>query len=169
MWPVNEQAMKSRPSSQRCRREARERSGLRTGFTLIEMLVVIAVIAILASMVGPMVFRNVGDAKVASARSQIEILATALEAYRLDNDWFPTSAQGLTALWQAPSGQDQPLNWRGPYLRKPPPVDPWGRPYVYVSPGTVNPMMFDLLTYGRDGAPGGTDEDADITSWENVP
>ncbi|MGH7659247.1 MAG: type II secretion system major pseudopilin GspG [Gemmatimonadales bacterium] len=137
----------------------------RTGFTLIEMLVVVAVIAILASMVGPMVFRNVSDAKVASAKAQIEILSTALDAYRLDNDFYPSTDQGLAALWKEPAGSSGAVNWRGPYLRKPPPLDPWDRPYVYVSPGTVNRHSFDLQTHGRDGQVGGTGEDADLTSW----
>jgi general secretion pathway protein G len=147
-----------------------ERSGGPTvrrsgGFTLIELLVVITVIAILASLVGPMVFRNVGDAKVSAAKAQIELFSMALEAYRLDNDEYPSTAQGLGALRQRPTGDPEARNWRGPYLRKEITLDPWGRPYVYLSPGTVNAESYDLLSYGRDGQPGGTGEDADITSW----
>jgi general secretion pathway protein G len=135
------------------------------GFTLIEMLVVITVIAILASLVTPMVFRNVGDAKLSAARAQVEVFGLALDAYRLDNDYYPSTAQGLEALRQAPSGTPAVHNWRGPYLKKALPVDPWGRSYVYHSPGDNNPDTYDLLSLGRDGTPGGTGEDADITSW----
>ncbi len=141
----------------------------RRGFTLIEILVVITVIAILASLVTPMVFRNVGDAKVSATRAQIEILGLALDAYRLDNDYYPSTAQGLDALRQPPSGEPAARNWRGPYLRKPVPPDAYGRPYHYTSPGEVNPTAYDLSSLGRDGMPGGAGEDADITSWGELP
>lgn len=137
-----------------------------SGFTLIELLVVITVIAILAGLVGPMVFRNVGDAKVSAARAQIELFALALDQYRLDNDFYPSSSQGLEGLRQRPTGDPEARNWRGPYLRKAIPLDPWGRPYVYKSPGEVNVESYDLVSLGRDGQPGGTGEDADVTSWE---
>jgi general secretion pathway protein G len=138
------------------------------GFTLIELLVVITVIAILAGLVAPMVFSHVGDAKTSAARAQIELFGLALEAYRLDNDYYPSTAQGLEALRTKPVGDPEARNWRGPYLKKTVPLDPWGRPYVYKSPGDVNPQGYDLLTYGRDGQPGGANEDADITSWESA-
>ena len=137
----------------------------RRGFTLIELLVVIAIIATLAGLVAPSLFRNVGDAKVASARSQIELLSVALGAYRLDNDQFPTSEQGLEALRTLPTMGEVPRNWRGPYLMRMVPLDPWGRPYVFVSPGRSNPGSYDLYSLGRDGREGGDGEDADITSW----
>jgi general secretion pathway protein G len=136
-------------------------------FTLIEILVVITVIAILASLVTPMVFRNVGDAKVSATRAQIEILGLALDTYRLDNDYYPSTAQGLDALRQAPSGEPAARNWRGPYLKKSVPLDPYNRPYVYRSPGEANPGGYDLLSLGRDGQPGGSGEDADVTSWDS--
>ena len=135
------------------------------GFTLIELLVVITVIAILAGLVGPMVFRNVGDAKVSAAQAQIELFALALDAYRLDNDYYPATAQSLEALQAQPTGSPEARNWRGPYVRKTIPLDPWGHNYVYKSPGNVNPSSYDLLSLGRDGQPGGTGEDADVTSW----
>jgi general secretion pathway protein G len=132
------------------------------GFTLIELLVVLVVIGLLAGLVGPMVFRNVSDAKVTTARAQLELLSIALEQYRLDNGWYPSSAQGLEALRMRPEGDPTPLNWRGPYLRKAVPMDPWGRPYVYRSPSESNAQGFDLLSYGRDGRAGGEGEDGDV-------
>jgi general secretion pathway protein G len=128
--------------------------------------VVITVIAILAALVAPMVFRNVGDAKVTATRAQIEIFGLALDTYRLDNDYFPSSTQGLEALRSLPSGEPAPRNWRGPYLKKAVPLDPYGHPYVYRSPGESNPTSYDLLGLGRDGKPGGTGEDADVNSWD---
>ncbi|HET7602831.1 MAG TPA: type II secretion system major pseudopilin GspG [Gemmatimonadales bacterium] len=135
------------------------------GFTLLEMLVVITVIAILAAVVSPMVFRNVGDAKVSAARSQIEIFGLALDAYRLDNDYYPSTTQGLDALVRQPAGAPEARRWRGPYLKRAVPLDPWGRAYIYRSPGDTNRTSYDLLTFGRDGASGGEGEDADLTSW----
>ena len=138
----------------------------RRGFTLIEILVVIVVIAILATLIAPNIFQHVGEAKTTTAKAQIENIGAALDAYRLDNGSYPTSDQGLAALQTAPSSDPAPTNWRGPYLRKAVPNDPWGRPYIYKSPGDANPTGYDLMTYGADGKPGGTGEDADITSWQ---
>jgi len=132
------------------------------GFTLIELLVVIVVIGMLAGLVGPMVFRHVGDAKISAAKAQLELFGLALDQYRLDNDYYPSTAQGLEALRTAPVGEPAARNWRGPYVKKPIPLDPWGRPYIYKSPGEKNPTGYDLLSYGRDGKPGGEGEDADI-------
>src|SRR5919197_5302591 len=119
------------------------RSHMRTcrtrGFTLIEILVVIVVIAVLASLVAPNVFTHVGEAKNVTAGSQIEMLGAALDAYRLDNGRYPTTAQGLAALWQAPAQDPRPASWNGPYLRKDVPLDPWGRPYAYKCPGEHTP------------------------------
>ncbi|WP_396207064.1 type II secretion system major pseudopilin GspG [Gemmatimonas sp.] len=144
---------------------ASRRALTRAGFTLIEILVVIAVIAILASLVAPNVFQHVGTARSTTARSQVEMLATALDAYRLDNGHYPSTAQGLTALVGAPS--DEPgANWRGPYLRRAVPLDPWGKPYVYRYPGEANPAGFDLLSFGADGRAGGDGENADILGWQ---
>jgi general secretion pathway protein G len=142
----------------------RRPAGDRRAFTLIEILVVIVVIAILASLVAPQVFQHVGSAKESAAKSQIAMLESALEAYRMDNGAYPSTDQGLAALWEAPA-TEAASNWRGPYLRKTVPLDPWRNAYVYVSPGEVNPKGFDLLSYGSDGQPGGEGEAADITSW----
>ena len=136
----------------------------RTGFTLIEILVVIVVIAVLASLVAPNVFKHVGEAKNVTARSQIEMLGAALDGYRLDNGGYPSTTDGLAALWQAPA-PEMP-GWKGPYLRKEVPLDPWGRSFIYKSPGDENPNGYDLLTYGSDGQPGGSQEAADIVSWK---
>ncbi len=139
------------------------------GFTLIEILVVITVIAILAGLVSPLVFRNVGDAKTTAAKAQIESFALALDTYRMDNDYYPSTSQGLAALQILPMGEPAPRQWRGPYLRKGVPLDPWGKPYLYQSPGAVNPGAYDLVSLGRDARPGGTEEDADLTSWGSSP
>jgi general secretion pathway protein G len=138
---------------------------LRSGFTLIELLVTIAIIATLAAIIAPSLFGNVGEARIDAARSQIQIMALALDAYRLDNDAFPTTDQGLDALRTFPVSGDPPKNWKGPYLRQVVPLDPWGHAYVLVSPGLANPNGYDLYTLGKDGKPGGDGEDADITSW----
>lgn len=135
------------------------------GFTLIEILVVIVVIAILATLVAPNIFRHVGAAKDATAKSQIEMLGAALDAFRLDNGRYPTTDEGLTALWEEPKSAGVP-NWKGPYLRKAVPLDPWSHAYEYVWPGQANPNGYDLLSYGADGQPHGEGENADITSWQ---
>ena len=142
----------------------RRRARARRAFTLIEILVVIVVIAILATLVAPNVFQHVGAAKDATAKSQIEMIGAGLDSYRLHNGSYPTSEQGLAALWETPT-IDPPANWRGPYLRKAVPLDPWGNPYVYISPGEVNPNGYDLISLGADGKLGGEGENADITSW----
>lgn len=134
----------------------------RAGFTLIEIIVVIVVIAVLATLVAPNIFKNVGSAKVTTAKAQIETLGAALDAYRLDVGRYPTTAEGLDALQTAPPGA---TGWHGPYLKKRVPPDPWGHPYVFKSPGEVNPHEYDLLSLGSDGQPGGEDEAADLTSW----
>jgi general secretion pathway protein G len=137
-----------------------------SGFTLLEILVVLVVIGVLATLVAPNVFRHVGSAKEATARSQIEMLGAALDAYRLDNGLYPTTEQGLLALTAEPTLEPRPVSWRGPYLRKTVPADPWGTPYEYVSPGQVNPSGFDLVSFGSDARPGGNGEAEDIRSWE---
>ena len=147
------------------RRQARRSASRRSGFTLIEILVVIVVIAILATLVAPNIFQHVGTAKSVTAKSQIEMLGAALDAYRLDNGTYPNTQQGLNALWEKPS-IDPPANWRAPYLRKAVPLDPWGRTYVYQFPGQRNLQGYDLISFGADGKPGGEGEDADIASWK---
>ncbi|MBN2808034.1 MAG: type II secretion system major pseudopilin GspG [Deltaproteobacteria bacterium] len=132
------------------------------GFTLIELLIVMVIIGLLASLVAPTMFKKVGGAKRKTARAQIELLGTALDSYRLDNDTYPTTEQGLQALRVKPEGAN---NWEGPYLPKDIPNDPWGNPYVYKSPGDHGD--YDLSSYGVDGQSGGDSDNADINSWEN--
>ncbi|HDS16240.1 MAG TPA: type II secretion system protein GspG [Proteobacteria bacterium] len=132
------------------------------GFTLIELLIVMVIIGLLASLVAPNMFKKVGGAKRKTARAQIELLGTALDSYRLDNDVYPSSEQGLQALRTQPDGAK---NWDGPYLPKDIPKDPWGNDYVYKSPGDHGD--YDLSSYGVDGQPGGEGDNADINSWEN--
>lgn len=136
----------------------------RRGFTLLELLVVISVVAILAALVAPSVFRNVGDAKVAAAKADIDAIGLALDTYALHTNSYPTTAQGLAALVTAPTPA-RPNAWRGPYLKKGVPRDPWGFPYQYTAPGIVNPSTYDLVSFGRDGRVGGTGEDGDLSSW----
>src|SRR2546426_11547122 len=104
------------------------------GFTLIEILVVIIVLGLLAALVGPRILGRVSEAKSATARTQIDLLGVALDNYRLDNGMYPATGQGLEALQEKPTREPVPLNWRGPYLKKAGPLDPWGRPYLYKSP-----------------------------------
>jgi general secretion pathway protein G len=133
------------------------------GFTLIELMIVIIIIGLLAALVGPKLFGKVGTAKLKAAKAQIELFGTALDALRLDVGRYPTSDEGLKALREKPSGME---NWKGPYLPKEIPNDPWGRPYVYKSPGENG--EYDLLSYGLDGAPGGEGENEDVVSWKDL-
>ncbi|MGB5157439.1 type II secretion system major pseudopilin GspG [Desulfobacterium sp. N47] len=132
----------------------------KNGFTLVEMLVVMVMIALLASLVGPRLFSKVGKGKQSSAKAQIELLGQALDLFRLDVDRYPTTQEGLKALIENPGNE----KWDGPYPKKGIPDDPWGKPYHYISPGTHGD--YDLFTYGRDDAPGGDGEDKDVFSWE---
>jgi general secretion pathway protein G len=134
----------------------------RRGFTLLEIIVVIIVLALLAGLVAPQIFGRLSEARGTTAKTQIELLGTALDNYRLDNGAYPTTEQGLGALRDKPTRAPVPGNWRGPYLRRAVPNDPWGRPYIYSFPGERNAGSYDLKSLGRDGQPGGVGEDADI-------
>lgn len=131
-----------------------------TGFTLLELLVVVAIIGLLVGYVGPKYFGQLGKAEVKAARAQIDGMEKALDQYRLDVGHYPTTEQGLNALVTAPQGA---ANWRGPYLKKGLPADPWGHPYGYKSPGEHGEV--DVYSLGRDGTPGGAGEDADVGNW----
>jgi general secretion pathway protein G len=148
---------------------ARARRERRSGFTLIEILVVIVVIAILASVVAPEVFSKVGTARISTAKSQIEALGTALDSYRLANGSYPTDAQGLDALMHVPQ-IDPPPTWSGPYMTKAIPDDPWNRPYIYHCPPQLNPnqQSYDLYSNGKDGLGDGVgpnDENSQVSNW----
>jgi general secretion pathway protein G len=141
---------------------AAERPGLwsRAGFTLLELLVVLVVLALLAGLVAPRVLDYLGGARHDAAKLQIGRLATVLEYYRLDTGGYPTGEQGLEALLRPPPGVE---GWKGPYLEGSElPRDPWGRPYVYRAPAGDAP--FEIVSLGADGRPGGEGEDADISS-----
>jgi len=130
------------------------------GFTLLELLVVMVILGLLAGYVAPKYFAQVGKSETKVARTQIQALDKALEMYRLDIGQFPTSEQGLNALVTRP--QKEPT-WSGPYLKKAVPLDPWGRPYIFKSPGEHDD--YDLYSLGKDGRPGGEGQNTDITSW----
>ena len=129
----------------------------RSGFTLIELLVVVLIIGLLAGFTAPRYFAQVGKSEVNVARAQLDALAKALDQYRLDTGHYPSSELGLQALIARPADETR---WAGPYLRKAVPLDPWGRPYLYRTPGEK--AEFDLVSYGKDGQPGGAGENADI-------
>jgi general secretion pathway protein G len=131
------------------------------GFTLLELLVVMVIIGLLAGFVAPRYFSQVGKSQVKAAKAQVDALDKAIEQFRLDMNRLPTSEEGLAALQVSPANEP---NWAGPYLKKDVPKDPWGHPYVYLAPGTHN-NDFDLMSYGKDGQPGGTGENADIGNW----
>ena len=130
------------------------------GFTLLELLVVMVIIGLLAGLVGPRYFAQVGKSQSKTARAQIEALDQALEQYRIDVGRFPSSAEGLQALTAAPAGE---AAWAGPYLKKAVPKDPWGRPFLYQEPGSHGEI--DLVSYGKDGKPGGAGDNIDVTNW----
>ena len=134
----------------------------RSGFTLLELIVVIIVLGLLAGLVAPQIFGRVSEAKTTTAKTQMALIGTALDNFRLDNGSYPTTDQGLQVLRDTPTREPIPTNWKGPYLRKEVPLDPWGRAYVFRSPGTRNANGFDLMTLGRDGKAGGAGEDADL-------
>jgi general secretion pathway protein G len=129
------------------------------GFTLLELLVVVAIIAVLTSVAGPRFFGSVAKSEAAAARAQIDALEKAAEQFRLDVGRFPSAEEGLSALFAQPGGLTR---WNGPYLKKPVGSDPWGHPYVYRSPAPGGD--YEILSYGKDGQPGGDGENADISS-----
>ena len=133
------------------------------GFTLIELLVVIIIIGLLAALVGPRFFGKVGTAKLKATKAQIEMFGTALDTFRLDVGRYPTTEEGLKALREKPSNIER---WEGPYLPKEIPSDPWGKPYMYKSPGDNGD--YDIVSYGLDGVEGGEGENQDVVSWKDV-
>jgi len=130
------------------------------GFTLLELLVVMVIIGLLAAYVGPKYFSQIGKSEVKTSKAQIVAFEKALQQYRLDVGRFPATEQGLQALLVRPANV---AKWDGPYLEKALPMDPWGKAYLYGSPGEHGD--FDISSFGRDGRAGGDGLDADITSW----
>jgi general secretion pathway protein G len=150
--------MAPNPSAQRTRRSI---PSSEQGLTLVEMIVVLAIIALIAAIVVPSVIGRPDQARVTVAQTDLRNIAAALKIYRLDNGDYPSTAQGLAALSAKPSGEPVPRNWNsGGYLDRVP-VDPWGNPYAYRSPGE-NGAGFELVSTGKDGKPGGEGLDADI-------
>jgi general secretion pathway protein G len=140
------------PSALRLRLRARP-----CGFTLLELLVVVAIIGLLAAYVGPKYFGQIGKSEQALAKAQIESFHKALGSYRLDVGNFPTTEEGLNALLNKPASA---AKWAGPYLSKAVPLDPWGKPYLYRAPGSKSD--YELQSWGKDGQPGGTGDAADV-------
>ena len=136
------------------------------GFTLIEIMVVIVILALLAALVGPKILGRTDDAKIQTTKTQIRSLESALKLYKLDNGVYPTTEQGLNALVAKPTVGVAPKNYKeGGYLEsKQVPKDGWGNDYIYVSPGENGD--YDLYSYGADGVKGGEGKNADINSWD---
>lgn len=133
------------------------------GFTLIEIMIVVVILSILASLIIPRIMNRPDQARVVKAQQDMRAIESALNMYRLDNFYYPTTNQGLEALVNKPSLQPEPANWQQAYLDKLP-NDPWGQPYLYLMPGKNGD--FDLFTYGADKRKGGEDSDTDIGNWD---
>lgn len=131
----------------------------RTGFTLLELLVVMVILGLLAGYVGPKYFAQVGKSETKAARAQIEALEKSFDMFRLDTGHYPSSEQGLQSLVVKPPNEPR---WNGPYLKKAVPMDPWGRAYIYKFPGEHGD--YDILSLGKDGRPGGEGDNADVTN-----
>jgi len=138
------------------------RRARQTGFTLIELMVVLVIIGVLAALIVPNVLDRADDARATAAKTDVNNLMQALKLYRLDNQRYPTTEQGLQALVARPATPPVPANWK-PYIEKLP-NDPWGRPYQYLNPGVKGEI--DVMSFGADGQPGGEGNDADIGSWQ---
>ncbi len=137
---------------------------MRLGFTLLEIMVVVVILGVLAALVVPSVIGRPDEARLIAAKHDLAALMQALKLYRLDNQTYPTSEQGLQALVQKPASAPVPVNWKnGGYLDRLP-RDPWGKPYQYLNPGTHGEI--DVFSLGADGAPGGEGNNADIGSWQ---
>jgi general secretion pathway protein G len=138
------------------------RRARQAGFTLIELMVVLVIIGVLAALIVPNVLDRAEDARATAAKTDVNNLMQALKLYKLDNQRYPTTEQGLQALVVKPSSPPVPANWK-PYLDKLP-NDPWGRPYQYLNPGVKGEI--DVMSFGADGQPGGEGKNADIGSWQ---
>ena len=135
------------------------------GFTFIETIVTISIILILSAAVGFSAIRYVDRGREAACRNQIEVFRIALQSYFLDCGQYPTESQGLKALWERPSLSPVPPDWKGPYVDRQIPADPWGNSFIYKNPGEKN-LPFSIMSYGADGKSGGEERNADIYSWQ---
>jgi len=140
----------------------RQRTNRPAGFTLIEIMVVLVIIGVLAALIAPNVLDRASDAKVTAARTDVNNLVQALKLYKLDNQRYPSTEQGLESLVRKPTAGTIPPNWK-PYLDKLP-RDPWGQPYQFLNPGVKGEI--DVFSFGADGKPGGEGHDADVGSWQ---
>lgn len=134
-----------------------------SGFTLVEILLVVVIIGIMTALVVPNIAGRIDQARLTAAEMDVQAnLALALDLYKMDNGFFPTSEQGLVALVKKPTTEPVPVHWRGPYLKKNIPRDPWKRPYVYRAPGNHNPEYYDLFSFGPDGK----ESSDDVGNWD---
>ena len=156
------QDLDSTPTPDALTGAARAASVRQRGFTLIELMIVVAIIGVLAALIVPNVLGRADDARITAARTDVGNLMQALKLYKLDNQRFPTTEQGLNALILKPTTEPVPGNWK-PYLDKLP-SDPWGRPYQYLNPGLKGEV--DVLSFGADGQAGGEGNNADLGSWQ---
>jgi general secretion pathway protein G len=138
------------------------------GFTFFEIIVALIIIAILSSLVGITVFNNIVKAQRIAAKSQIQTFSLALNSYYTDCGSFPTTEQGLDALWEKPSSSPSPEGWRGPYLDHAVPLDPWDNEYVYSTDNVPHGLPFEIMSHGPDGTEGGEGNNKDIVSWEEL-
>lgn len=136
-----------------------------SGFTLIELMVVITILALLGGIVMPKVIGRLSKAKSDKAKIDLKQIGMALDMYAADNGQYPTTEQGLSALIRQPTSPPEPMDWNGPYVEPTDFSDPWGTPYIYVQPSTHEGYDYDLYSYGADGQEGGEGEAADINNW----
>ncbi len=143
--------------------QSRKKTGDESGFSLMELLIVMVILGLLAGLVVPRMFRQEAKSRQKTAKTQIALLETAVDTYRLEIGKYPTTAHGLQALRTKPDGVEK---WDGPYLPKDVPLDPWDNPYIYTSPGEHGD--YDIISLGADGQPGGEAIDEDIVSWKDI-
>ena len=137
------------------------RSDMNKGFTLMELLIVLVIVGLLAALVGPTLYQRLKPAKQSVAKAQIENFMTALDSFFVDVGRYPTTQEGLSVLRKKPQSAN---NWNGPYLKKELPKDPWGKAYIYRTPGRNG--AYEILSYGADGKEGGEEENRDVASWK---
>lgn len=138
-------------------------TGTNTGFTLMELLLVLVIIGLLSAIVAPSLYQRIKPAKVTAAREQMSNFSIALDSFFVDVGRYPTTSEGLKVLRVKPESSEM---WKGPYLQKEIPTDPWGKPYIYRSPGRNG--GYEIVSYGEDGREGGEGDNADINSWESA-